>query len=112
MFPDAVQRNNMSAKFEIVNDRKIFEDGKRRLELINIGSPHSKNMFIGWLKNERIVITADTYEYFEGHPIPVASDATVAFYESLKEHDIEPDKILEGHSRPFYTLADLEESVD
>jgi glyoxylase-like metal-dependent hydrolase (beta-lactamase superfamily II) len=113
MFPDAVARNNIIATFEIVDDKRVFEDKKtgRKLEIINIGSPHSENMYISWLPNDGIVITADTFEYFEGHPVPVASNAAFAFANALKERGIEPDKILEGHSRPFYTLADLQEAV-
>ncbi len=111
IFPDAWSFKDIAAKFEVVDDEMVLEDKKRSARLINIGSPHVENMFIVWLPQERIVITTDTFEYFDGHPIAAASNAAVAFAQSLENENIRPDIILEAHSRASYAWEDLQTSL-
>ena len=112
IFPDALSYNDISASFEVVDDERIFDDNTHSAKLINIGSPHAKNMFIVWLPVERIVITTDTFEFFDGHPVAAASNAAVAFAKSLEDENIKPEIILESHSRASYSWKDLQTSLN
>ena len=78
---------------------------------MNIGGPHAKDMYIVWLPGERIVITTDTFEFFDGHPVAAASNAAAAFAQSLDNENIKPELILESHSRASYTWEDLQTSL-
>ena len=111
IFPDAWSLKDTAAKFEVVDDEMVLDDNKRSARLINIGGSHAENMFIVWLPEERIVITTDTFEYFDGHPVAAASNAAVAFAKSLENESIRPEIILESHSRASYAWEDLQMSL-
>jgi glyoxylase-like metal-dependent hydrolase (beta-lactamase superfamily II) len=112
VFPDALSDKNIAATFEIVEDERVFTDNTHSARLVNIGGPHASNMFILWLPEDHIVITADTFEYFDGHPVAAASNAAVSFAKVLDDENIRPRLILESHSRAFYTWEDLQTSLE
>lgn len=111
IFPDVLSSTEIAATFEIVDVDRIFQDNNLVARIINIGSPHAKDMYIVWLPEERIVITTDTFEFFDGHPVAVASNAAVAFAQSLEDENIKPEVILESHSRASYAWEDLQTSL-
>jgi len=111
IFPDVLSSTEIAATFEIVDVDRIFQDKNLVARIINIGSPHAKDMYIVWLPEERIVITTDTFEFFDGHPVAVASNAAVAFAQSLENENIKPEVILESHSRASYAWEDLQTSL-
>ena len=111
IFPDVLSFTNIAATFEIVDVDRVLQDKNHVARIINIGSPHAKDLYIVWLPGERIVITADTFEYFDGHPVAAASNAAVAFAQSLDNENIKPEVILESHSRASYAWEDLQTSL-
>lgn len=111
IFPDVLSSTEIAATFEIVDFDRVLQDKNNVAKIINIGSPHAKDMYIVWLPGERIVITADTFEFFDGHPVAAASNAAVAFAQSLDNENIKPEVILESHSRAWYAWEDLQTSL-
>jgi len=111
IFPDVLSSTEIAAIFEIVDFDRVLKDKNNVARIINIGSPHAKDMYIVWLPGERIVITADTFEFFDGHPVAAASNAAVAFAQSLDNENIKPEVILESHSRAWYAWEDLQTSL-
>jgi glyoxylase-like metal-dependent hydrolase (beta-lactamase superfamily II) len=111
IFPDVLSSAEIDATFEIVDVHKVLQDNNHAAEILNIGSPHAKDIYIVWLPRERIVITADTFEYFDGHPVAAASNAAVAFAQYLDSENIKPKVILESHSRASYAWEDLQTSL-
>ena len=58
-------------KIEVISGKRIFTDGKRTLELHDIGrGPHANEMLVAWLPRERVL--------FQGDLIEVASDGGIA----------------------------------
>ena len=111
IFPDVLSSTEVAATFEIVDFDRVLQDKNNVARIINIGSPHAKDMYIVWLPGERIVITADTFEFFDGHQVAAASNAAVAFAQSLDNENIKPEVVMESHSRASYAWEDLQTSL-
>jgi len=81
------------------NGRRTIEDGKRRLELIDIGpNPHAKQMVIAWLPAEKVVFQGDMF-FVPANDAPFGppQPATVSFAKKLRELNLPVRKIAAVH---------------
>lgn len=89
--------------------RKVFEDGKQRVELINMGQAHTAGDAVAFLPKEKILVTGDLFVH--GNPWgnnmadPKADyDKWLAVLDTLISWD--PVTIVPGHGEPA-TVAQL-----
>jgi glyoxylase-like metal-dependent hydrolase (beta-lactamase superfamily II) len=69
--PDRWRGDGREASVEAVPDRRVISDGRRRLEVINVGeNPHTKENLFLWLPDERLLFQGDLFYYEEGEPFP------------------------------------------
>jgi glyoxylase-like metal-dependent hydrolase (beta-lactamase superfamily II) len=81
------------------NGRRTIEDGKQRLELIDIGpNPHAKQMVIAWLPAEKVVFQGDLF-FVPANDAPFGppQPATVSFVKKLRELNLPVEKIAAVH---------------
>jgi glyoxylase-like metal-dependent hydrolase (beta-lactamase superfamily II) len=89
---------------ETLEGKKVVSDGRRRVELINIGSnPHTEEMIVVWIPEEGILFQGDLF-----YPIPLdyfpPTGRTIImrhFAEWLRENQISPKRIYGVHG-PWY----------
>ncbi len=69
--PDRWNGDGRDANIEAVPDRRTITDGRRLIEVINVGeNPHTKENLFLWLPEERLVFQGDLFYYEEGEPFP------------------------------------------
>lgn len=89
--PDRLAREPREPAIEVVRGRRALDDGRRRLELIEVGpSPHVDEMLVAWLPEEGILFQGDLLNVPRGGPVPPAVDTTVHFARKLAELGIAP----------------------
>lgn len=92
--------------------KRILSDGKRTLELIDIGPhPHAREMVIAYLPKERILFQGDLFfvpwnDAPQGPPQP----STVSFAQKLEKLGLAVDRIAGVHGRTA-TMADFRRAV-
>ena len=98
--PDRWPADARQARVEAVPDRRMIGDGRRRLEVINVGAnPHtSENLFV-WLPEERLIFQGDLFYYEEGDPFPPSGREKMNrfFAAWLAEHAMSPKGIYGVH---------------
>ena len=94
------------------NGKRVFTDGKRTVELIDIGpNPHAREMVIAWLPKEKIVFQGDLFGLPNNDaPIGPPQASTVAFARALKERKLDVEWIASVHGRTA-KYADLERAL-
>ena len=107
----AAAREN-PARLEFVEDHLTLGDGKRVIELYDIGpTPHAQHMLIAWLPRERIIFEGDHFiQPFTGPIVPAVS-ATRAFADALAKRGLGVERIVGEHSPRVATASDLAEAV-
>ena len=101
-----------NARLEFVRDHMTLTDGKKKVELYNIGpTPHAENILIAYLPDEGIIFEADHFPQPATGVIPPAVPATVAFAEALDKLDLKYAKIVGAHSKRVAGPADLETAL-
>ena len=106
----------------LFDERMIFDDGDRRLELIHLGPGHSRGDAVAWLPKEKILVTGDLcVNWTSGNNVgdPDADhDNWVKVLEKLAQWDAKI--VVPGHGRPGTTetlrgqrayLADMVDQV-
>lgn len=101
-----------TAKLKFVDERMTLTDGKKTVELINIGpTPHAENILIAWLPEDGIIFEADHFPQPQNGVIPPAVPATVAFGTALEKLDLDYTKIVGAHSPRVAGPADLKAAL-
>ena len=110
----AEERPLANPKIETVDGgRRVFEDSTRRVELIDIGrNPHTDEMLVAWLPEERILFQGDLWNPPWGDTgAPRSGNATTEYFvEWLRRSGLEPERIVGVHG-PVQTRAELEAAV-
>lgn len=111
-FDDGLGKKPRKPAFEIVSGKRAFSDGETAIELHDIGSPHAKEMLVGYLPKERILFQGDLFfaPNDERFPIGPAAETTTAFFTKLKGMSIPVDKLVGVHGR-VSTVDELAKSV-
>ena len=112
--PDDQSRRPKPVKFEFVNKRRTFTDGKQTVEIIDIGpSPHAQEMLIAYLPKERLVFQGDLVNLSaDGKYLPTTiNDTTLHFFDSIPRLGLDVRRIASVHG-PSTTLEDLREAIE
>jgi hypothetical protein len=82
------------SNFEFVEGKKVFTDGKRSVEIYDIGpSPHANHMFIAYLPEEKLVFQADQLFKPLSGPMPPVNDVTAHFAKTLEKLGLQVERI-------------------
>ena len=98
--PDRWKGDGREAQVEAVPDRRVISDGRRRLEVINVGeNPHTAENLLAWLPDERLLFQGDLFYYEEGAPFPPSGRETMNrfFADWLSAHRLAPKAIYGVH---------------
>jgi glyoxylase-like metal-dependent hydrolase (beta-lactamase superfamily II) len=98
--PDRWTGDGRETMIEAVPDRRSISDGRRRLEVINVGTnPHTKENLFAWLPVERLLFQGDLFYYEEGAPFPPSGRETMNrfFAAWLAAHGLSPKAIYGAH---------------
>ncbi len=109
--PDLLAREPRAPVIETFTGKRVFDDGTRRLELIDIGpSPHVTESVIAYLPKQKAVFESDLLTIPLAGPFSPASPALVDFADQLKRRGLIVETIAPGHGR-LGTMADLEAAL-
>lgn len=98
---------------ETVDKSKTLSDGKRRIEIIDVGpTAHTEHLLVAWLPKEKILFEADHFGVPRNGPVPPAVESTRSFAKALRTHEIEPAMFVSAHSPKTGTMADLKAALN
>ena len=98
---------------ETVDKRKVLSDGRRRVEIIDIGpTAHTEHLLVTWLPKEKILFEADHFAMPRSGPVPPAVSSTRTFAKALRRHEIEPAILVSAHRAQTGTMKDLKTALD
>lgn len=98
-----------SARLELVDGHLTLTDGRRRIEIYDIGpTPHAEHMLITYLPAEKLVFEADHFPQPFTGPLPPAVPATTAFARAVDELGLDVERIAGEHSPRVSTAAELQ----
>jgi glyoxylase-like metal-dependent hydrolase (beta-lactamase superfamily II) len=99
-------------KLQFVKDKYVFEDGSRKLEIIDIGpTPHSKHLLVAWLPEEGILFEADHFPNPTNGRMQPAQDVTKRLAEVIDKMGLDVKFILGAHSPRIASIDDLRRSL-
>ncbi len=111
-----VVRNNAGdgneLKLETVEQRKVLEDGSRRVEIIDIGpTAHSEHLLVTYLPEEGILFEADHFAMPAAGPVPPAVSSTRSFAEAVARLNLRVSTFVSAHSPKPGTPEDLQTAL-
>lgn len=110
--PDSLARNPRDLKIEIIEGgKRVLSDGTTTVELLDIGAgPHTEEMLVAYLPNEKIVFQGDLLNRPANGDAPLANDTTVHFAKWLETRKLAVERILGVHG-PVSTMDELRAAV-
>ena len=101
-----------SLKVQLVEDRYVFDDGNRQLEIIDIGpTPHVKHLLVAWLPQEGIHFEADHFPNPTNGRMQPAQPVTKRLAEAIQQMDLDVKLIVGAHSPRVATIDDLRQAL-
>lgn len=98
-------------KLELVDERRVFDDG-RRVEIVDIGpTAHTEHLLVAWLPEEELLFQADHFAMPRVGAIPPAVASTRSFAKALAKTKLKPKRIAAAHSPVLGKPEDLETAV-
>ena len=86
--------------FEIMGDKKVFEDDNHKVELYNVGSnPHADEILIAYLQKEKILYVTDMLWVHLAGRYPPPSTTLRAFKDKIEKLGLEIETIAPGHGK-------------
>jgi glyoxylase-like metal-dependent hydrolase (beta-lactamase superfamily II) len=108
----AVATDAESLKLQFVKNKHVFDDGNRKLEIIDIGpTPHAKHLLIGWLPEEGILFEADHFPNPTNGEMAPAQAVTKRLAEAIDELGLDVKLIVGAHSPRVASIDDLRRSL-
>ena len=99
---DRLAKNPRKPEFALIeNGKRVFTDGERTVELIDIGpNPHAREMVIAYLPQQRIVFQGDLF-FVPNNDAPFGPPqaSTLSFAKALKDKGIKAEWIASVHGR-------------
>jgi glyoxylase-like metal-dependent hydrolase (beta-lactamase superfamily II) len=98
--PDRWSGEGREVSVEAVPDRRVIGDGRRRLEVWNVGeNPHTSENLFAWLPDERLLLEGDLFYYEEAAPFPPSGRETMNrfFARWLQTHGLAPRAVYGVH---------------
>ncbi len=102
---DTLAKNPKKAKFETVEEKKVYSDGTRIVEMYHIyPAPHSNGLIIAYIPKEKVIFQGD----FSVNPGEPANDHVKALYPVLVRLNLDFDRYINVHaSAAPQTKADV-----
>ena len=101
-----------SLKLQFVEDKYVFDDGNRKLEIIDIGpTPHVKHLLVAWLPEEGILFEADHFPNPTNGRMPPAQAVTKRLAEAIDQMNLDVKLIVGSHSPRVATIDDLRQAL-
>lgn len=101
-----------SLKLQFVEDRYVFDDGSRKLEIIDIGpTPHVEHLLVAWLPEEGILFEADHFPNPTNGQMAPAQPVTVRLAEAIEEQGLDVKIIVGTHSPRIASIDDLRSAL-
>jgi len=101
-----------SLKLQFVKDKYVFDDGNRKLEIIDIGpTPHSKHLLVAWLPEEGILFEADHFPNPTNGRMQPAQGVTKRLAEAIDTMGLDVKFIVGAHSPRIASIDDLRRSL-
>jgi glyoxylase-like metal-dependent hydrolase (beta-lactamase superfamily II) len=104
--PDRLARSPRPLQLEIVDGTRSITDGRRRLEIIDVGSnPHTENMLIARMPDQDLVFVSDLMDGASLENFPSASHAPLDrfFADWLERRGLTPARIFTMHGTGLVT---------
>jgi len=100
-----------SLKLQFVADKYVF-DGKRRLEIIDIGpTPHAEHLLVAWLPKQGILFEADHFPNPTNGLMQPAQPVTVRLAEAIDKMGLDVKIIVGAHSPRIASIDDLRRTL-
>ena len=97
-----------SLKLQFVEDKYVFDDGSRKLEIIDIGpTPHAEHLLVAWLPEEGILFEADHFPNPTNGQMQPAQPVTKRLAEAISEKGLDVKIIVGAHSPRIASIDDL-----
>ncbi|HYE86418.1 MAG TPA: MBL fold metallo-hydrolase, partial [Vicinamibacterales bacterium] len=109
--PDALARAPRPLSIEDAGRRRVFADGRQRLELIDIGPDETgRDVLIAYLPAARLVFQADLVNPNYAGALGVAQPAAIMLEQRLTALKLDVERIAGGHGG-VVARADLQQAV-
>ena len=101
-----------SLKLQFVEDRFVFDDGDRKLEIVDIGpTPHSEHLLVAFLPEEGILFEADHFPNPTNGQMAPAQPVTKRLAEAIEERGMDVKIIVGSHSPRIASIDDLHRAL-
>jgi len=92
---DTLAKNPKKAKFEAVEEKKVYSDGTRTVEMYHIfPAPHSNGLIIAFIPKEKVLFQGD----FSVNPGEPANDHVKALVPVLERLNLDFDRYINVHA--------------
>jgi len=105
LLDDPLAKNPRKVKVEAVEEKKVYTDGTRTVEMYHVfPAPHSNGLIIAYIPKEKVLFQGD----FSVNPGEPANDHVKALYAYLEKHPLDFDRYINVHtSAAPQTKADV-----
>ena len=106
---DTLAKNPKKAKFETVEEKRVYSDGTRTVEMYHVfPAPHSNGLIIAYIPKEKVLFQGD----FSVNPGEPANDHVKALVPVLERLNLDFDRYINVHaSAAPQTKADVWKAV-
>jgi glyoxylase-like metal-dependent hydrolase (beta-lactamase superfamily II) len=99
---DELSRNPRKPEIEEVADRKVLDDGKRKVEIVRIDNPHADGMLIGYVPDAKLGWVVDIWSPGRDKLGDKANPGQMAVVNAVSKLSSTPERFAGGHG----TVAD------
>jgi len=101
-----------SLKLQLVEGKYVFDDGNRKLEIIDIGpTPHVEHLLVAFLPEEGILFEADHFPNPTNGRMQPAQPVTKRLAEAIDTLGLDVKLIVGSHSPRIASIDDLRKSL-
>jgi glyoxylase-like metal-dependent hydrolase (beta-lactamase superfamily II) len=95
LMADTLAKNPKKAKFETVEEKRVYSDGTRTVEMYHIyPAPHSNGLIIAYIPKEKVIFQGD----FSVNPGEPANDHVKALAPVLEKLNLDYDRYINVHA--------------
>lgn len=107
------EKDRKLAKFELIENKKTYQDGNQLLEIYDIGpTPHAEHMLLAYLPKQGIIFEVDHFGAPTSGPMPPRTPNIKRLVESIQQRGLKVKKITSAHSTVVATFEQLMESYN
>lgn len=108
----AAAADGQELKVELVKDSHWIKNGKRKLQLVDVGpTPHSEHLVVAWLPEEGILFEADHFPNPITGRMPPAQPVTRHLAKEIKKRNMKVKHIVGAHSPRVASWEDMEAAL-